>query len=304
MADRNPSKKRRQSQNEAAREARANRSASARTAAASPAAADDGTKAAKPGSIFSRGRSASTGGARPARTAAGVAKATGTSSSPSRPSRAAATKATPPGRKGSSAAKTPAKASASDDTPAPAATARPSRPLPPWLDRFGGNEPGGKWIVFSFIASVVASLTMVFAKVVTDVDTKTGKVLQIRDPHTHKLHNAPPVTAFQHGLARGFATVLPIPLVIGFTLLLSKPPAHRRTWYFGLVAIFLLVFLAGGSQLYLPAVACFGVGCWQARKAALLEAGGDPKVMKEQERALRASGRNRKGAAAADGDDA
>ena len=44
-------------------------------------------------------------------------------------------------------------------------------------------------------------------------------------------HNAPPVTAFQHGLARGFATVLPIPLVIGFTLLLSKPPAHRRTYH-------------------------------------------------------------------------
>ena len=250
------------------------------------------------------GRSAATGGAGPARTAAGVAKATGTSSSPARPSRAAATKATPPGRKGSSTAKTPAKAAATGDaaTPAAAAAKRPSRPLPPWLDRFGGNEPGGKWIVFSFIASVVASLTMVFARVVTDVNTKTGKVLQIRDPHTHKLHNAPPVTAFQHGLARGFAMVLPIPLVIGFTLLLSKPPAHRRTWYFGLVAIFLLVFLAGGSQLYLPAVACFGVGCWQARKAALLEAGGDPKVMKEQERALRSAGRGRKGTDTADGD--
>ena len=38
MADRNPSKKRRQAQNEAAREARANRSASARTAATSPTA--------------------------------------------------------------------------------------------------------------------------------------------------------------------------------------------------------------------------------------------------------------------------
>ncbi len=176
MADRNPSKKRRQSQNEAAREARANRSASARTASTSSAAADEGTKAAKPGSIFSRGRSAATGGARPARTAAGVAKATGTSSSPARPSRAAATKATPPGRKGSSTAKAPAKAAATGDTAAPAAAKRPSRPLPPWLDRFGGNEPGGKWIVFSFIAAVVASLTMVFAKVVTDVDTKTGKV--------------------------------------------------------------------------------------------------------------------------------
>ena len=130
--------------------------------------------------------------------------------------------------------------------------------------------------MFSFIAAVVASLTMTFAKVVSDVNSKTGKILQIRDPHTHKLHNAPPVTAFQHGLARGFATVLPIPLVIGFTLLLSKPPAHRRTWYFGLVALFLLVFLAGGSQLYLPAVAFFGVGCWQARKAGAARGRGRP----------------------------
>jgi hypothetical protein len=297
MADRNPSKKRRQSQNEAAREARANRSAAARAGSAATAAADEGTKAGKSGSIFSRGRTASTSsGARPARTAAGVARATGTAS-PARPSRAAATKATPPGRKnGSTNSKASPKAGADDGadrSAKPRASGRPSKPLPPWLDRFGGNEPGGRWIVFSFIAAVVASLTMSFAKVMTDVNSKTGKALQVRDPVTHKLHNAPPVTAFQHGAAQGLATVLPVPLVIGFTLLLSRPPNHRRTWYFGLAALFLLIVLAGGSPLYLPAIGIYGFGCWQARKAALLEAGGDPKVLKEQDRAARSAGRRR-----------
>jgi hypothetical protein len=82
-------------------------------------------------------------------------------------------------------------------------------------------------------------------------------------------------------------------LVIGFTLLLSRPPNHRRTWYFGLAALFLLIVLAGGSPLYLPAIGIYGFGCWQARKAALLEAGGDPKVLKEQDRAARSAGRRR-----------
>lgn len=140
-------------------------------------------------------------------------------------------------------------------------------------------------VIFAFVLTLLASISACFMDVVafTEINPETGKQEVTKS-----------VTALHWGIGRGLAIVGPAPVAVGLAILLARPPNRRRTWYFGAAALFLVTMTSG--FLYLAALGVMIWGCWQARKAALDEVGGDPKALRERDREALRQGRRRKDA--------
>lgn len=149
------------------------------------------------------------------------------------------------------------------------------KPLSPFMERIYGREPGGRWVLMSFlmvlVASVVVATTPVVPEQVKGADGKlqaTGKVLSI----------------WHFGLMRGLVYLVPPIMAVGVSILVARPPERRRSWNRGLFALILVTLLGGGIYIYAVAIACMAWGCWQARKAALDAVGGDVAALRAQMR--------------------
>ncbi len=272
---------------------------------AQPVAADGARRGSSP--IFSaRHRAAiaaTTADRAPARTHAGVARATGTEhlaprgATPARnttsrpgtsgPAGTRKTSASATGTRKSTAVRanattTTAKTRASSAA-APRKPARPpAKPLPPFFDRFGGNEPGGRWVLLSFATVVLASIVLNFVHIIPEVvENAKGKKVQTGEYFT----------IWHFGLGPGLMFLLPPILILGLFIITAKPWDRRRSWNFALALMALSTFLTQSISIYIIPIACLAWGCWKARKAALEEVGGDPQVLREVERERRVAGK-------------
>ena len=143
--------------------------------------------------------------------------------------------------------------------------------MPHWLDRFGANEPGGRWVLLSFVMVLVASAVVSVSKLVPLTKTVKGKQVVIGH-----------VTIWHSGLAAGLVYLLPPIIVVGLAIVLARPPERRRTWNWSLIAIVVLGVTNSGIVIYAVTIGCLAWGCWLARKAALAEVGGDPRALRAQ----------------------
>ncbi len=358
MADRNPSKARRQAQNRAAREARIARAEAANTPVEERAffgeavvepdtrssrkkrrdasikekarevieadAIDDddfgvdddedtevaeqlevarsiATGASRKGSspIFSarhRAQFASTTQLQaPARTHGGVALVTGVphlapSATPS--SRTARPVATSKNQSAASRPTTGNKGPKSETSARAATSAKPrqtvvpsqptGRQMPQWLNRFGGNDPGGKWVMYSFVALLLASVVVNFVHILPEVAVN-AKGKQVR---TGRMF-----TIWHYGVGPGLYLLLPPILLLGLFILTSRPSNRRRSWNIALMCLVFITYVSGSIVIYFLPILLLGVGCWFARKAALDEVGGDPRVLREVEKERRVTER-------------
>lgn len=274
-----------------------------------PVAAPNAAGAERRGSspVFSaRHRSvvaASTADRAPARTHVGVADATGTEVIAPRavtPTRSTASKATSVGS-GSSRSKAASPTKKSDtsqsrsgpsstkarssgrSTATPRASNRPpTRPLPPFFDRFGGNEPGGRWVMIAFGAVLLATIVLNFVHIVPEV-VENAKGDQVQTGRTF--------TIWHFGFGPAMYYLLPPIVILGLFIITARPWDRRRSWNFALALLTLSTFLTGLISIYMIPIACLAWGCWQARKAALEDVGGDPRVLREVERERRIAGK-------------
>lgn len=319
VAERNVSKKRRQAQNRAERAERSARAAAAQTAAderraerppdpverrqprkrdrdstSSEASAESteypaevptpAVTATRRGSaVFSarhRNAIAASGTGRPARTHRGVAHATGTEA----PTVVATTRVSAPAEKSGakSAPSSRTTTRASSEATRPIAPQRPAKPLPPWLDRFGGNEPGGRWVMISFLSILLASVVLSFAKIVPEYVEKKGKMVMTGQKFT----------IWHFGAVRGLVYLLPPILVVGLSILVARPGYRRRSWNMALLLLVVVATMLQAIPIFIISIACLGWGCWQARKAALATVGGDPGALRNLERERRLADRD------------
>jgi hypothetical protein len=246
---------------------------------------------------------ATTIGRAPARTHAGVAEATGTELVGPRTgskTRSAAATSTPPRAGTSRAAATggdrntdtgrkrgdrsgSAGRSSSGSTAMPRKAYRPpARPLPPFFDRFGGNEPGGRWVMVSFATVLLASIVLNFVHVVPEV---------VENAKGHREQTGRTFTIWHFGVGPALYYLLPPIVILGLFILTARPWDRRRSWNFALALLTLSTFLTGLISIYVIPIACLAWGCWQARKAALEDVGGDPRVLREVERERRVAGK-------------
>lgn len=140
-------------------------------------------------------------------------------------------------------------------------------------------------MLLSFVFVLIATVVVSVAKVIPERIVKNGKSVTTSNN----------LSVWQFGWKQGLAYVLPPVVVVILTILLARKPDRRRTWNFGLMALVMLVVLSGAVYLYIFAIGSLAWGCWQARKAALDEVGGDPKLLRERNRELRLQARNSAG---------
>lgn len=159
--------------------------------------------------------------------------------------------------------------------------APPGRPLPPWLDRFGGNEPGGRWVITSFLTILLASVVLSFAKIVPEQIKKNGKFVA----------TGKKFSIWHFGAMQGLVYLLPPILVVGLSIVLARPGNRRRNWNMALLLLVLVAFMLGAIPIFIVSIGCLAWGCWMARKAALAEVGGDPVALRELERERRLADR-------------
>lgn len=231
---------------------------------------------------------------RPARTHEGVAFATGTELAAVAPRARQATTAPPTAattrRSESGATASTTKKSGStqprsgNSRAAAAAAPRPApsgRPLPPWLDRFGGNEPGGRWVITSFLTILLASGVLSFAKIVPEQIKKNGKFVS----------TGKKFSIWHFGAMQGLVYLLPPILVVGLSIVLARPGNRRRNWNMALLLLVVVAWMLQAIPIFLVSIACLAWGCWLARKAALAEVGGDPAALRALERERRMADR-------------
>lgn len=157
----------------------------------------------------------------------------------------------------------------------------PAKPLPPFLDRFGGNEPGGRWVMLSFATVLIASIVVNFVHIVPEIVETGGKKVQ-----TGKYF-----TIWHYGIGPGLYFLLPPIVILGLFIFTARPWDRRRSWNFALALLVFITFVSQSISIFMVPIALLGWGCWQARKAALEEVGGDPRVLREVERERRAAGK-------------
>jgi hypothetical protein len=153
----------------------------------------------------------------------------------------------------------------------------PGRPLPAWLDRFGGNEPGGRWVIMSFLTILLASAVLSLVKIVPEQIKKNGKFVA----------TGRKVTIWHFGTMQGLVYLLPPILVVGLSIVLARPGNRRRNWNMALLLLVFVAFMLGAIPIFIVSIACLAWGCWLARKAALAEVGGDPAALRMLERERR-----------------
>lgn len=316
-----------------------------------------------------------TAGRAPARTHDGVAEATGvavgrpgggpkggpkSSNVPGR-SRAGSSTRTDRKRPSSAATGSPRSTTSSRTTPSTdrrsssGAAARtsnrpPPRPMPAWLDRFGGNEPGGRWVMMSFAMVLMASVVINFVHIVPppagsvtlrdgsdsvqiadasviakdgavqivaggddriDVpvdgkvthgglkvdekgevgDGKSALEVKVGDGDVAISKNTEMFTIWHFGFGPGLYFLLPPIVILGLFILTARPWDRRRSWNIALGCLVFITFITQSISIYIVPIGALAWGCWQARKDALAEVDGDPRVLREVERERRLAGR-------------
>lgn len=94
-------------------------------------------------------------------------------------------------------------------------------------------------------------------------------------------------TIWHYGVGPGLYVLAPPILILGLFILTARPSNRRRSWTIALLCLVFITYLTGSISIYIIPIALLGWGCWQARKAALAEVGGDPRVLREVERERR-----------------
>lgn len=223
--------------------------------------------------------------------------------------------------------------------------------MPAWLDRFGGNEPGGRWIMMSFAMVLMATVIINFvhivppppgsvtlsdgsdsvsfsdARVVQEGDTvrivtgdDAGIDVPVQGKMTHPdleigddgeigddktaievtvntngnvvvAENTQMYKIWHYGLGPGLYFLLPPVVILGLFILTARPWDRRRSWNIALGCLVFVTFITNSISIYIVPIGALAWGCWQARKAALAEVDGDPRVLREVERERRMAGR-------------
>ena len=144
-------------------------------------------------------------------------------------------------------------------------------------------------MLLSFVFVLLGSVALSFVKIVPEqIKTANGKFKTTGVKYT----------IWHFGFAQGIVYLLPPILAVLLAIVLARSPERRRTWNWGLFALFLLAVMGGGKTIYAAAIASLGWGCWIARKAALDAVGGDARLLRQQslERRRRRPTKGRKGA--------
>lgn len=76
-------------------------------------------------------------------------------------------------------------------------------------------------------------------------------------------------------------------MIVGLFVFTARPWDRRRSWNFALALLAFSTFLTGLITIYMVPLGLLAWGCWQARKAALEEVDGDPRLLREVERERR-----------------
>lgn len=243
----------------------------------------------------------------PARTHAGVLAATGVdelvagtasagAATPARAARSSSSGSSAPSRRtgasertGTSGRNGAARGPADRKAPTPsdptAYRPRPTssaRPLPAFLDRFGGNEPGGRWVMLSFVTILVASVVVNFVDIVPEIVT---------DASGEQVQTGNYLSIWHYGIGPGLVFLLPPILVMAIFIFTARPWDRRRSWNYALALLAFSTFITQSISIYIIPIGLLAWGCWQARKAALAEVGGDPRVLREVERERRIQAR-------------
>lgn len=158
----------------------------------------------------------------------------------------------------------------------------PTRPLPGFLDRFGGNEPGGRWVMISFATLLIASIVLNFVHIVPEV---------VKNAKGKKVQTGTHFTIWHYGVGPGLYFLVPPILIMGLFIITARPWDRRRSWNIALACLVFITFITQSISIYVIPIAALAWGCWQARKAALDEVGGDPRVLREVERERRIAGK-------------
>ncbi len=134
--------------------------------------------------------------------------------------------------------------------------------------------------MLSFLTILLASIVLNFVHIVPEVNSK-GKAVK----------DGAKYTIWHSGLGPGLYFLLPPIVIVGLFILTARPSNRRRSWNMALLCLVFITFITGSISIYIVPVACLAWGCWQARKAALEEVGGDPRVLREVERERRVAER-------------
>lgn len=135
--------------------------------------------------------------------------------------------------------------------------------------------------MLSFLTVLLASIVLNFVHIVPEIVETAGK----------KVQTGRSFTIWHYGLGPGLYFLLPPIVILGLFILTARPWDRRRSWNFALAILVFITFVSQSISIYLIPIACLAWGCWQARKAALEEVGGDPRVLREVERERRAAGK-------------
>ncbi|MBS1848895.1 MAG: hypothetical protein JST73_11515 [Actinobacteria bacterium] len=137
-------------------------------------------------------------------------------------------------------------------------------------------------MLISFATVLLASAVLNFVRVIPE--TKTG-------PKGKPVATGHLVSIWHFGVGPGLYILLPPILILGLFILSARPWDRRRSWNFALMLLVFTTYLSRTISIYVIPIACLAWGCWQARKAALDEVGGDPRVLREVERERRVAGK-------------
>lgn len=135
--------------------------------------------------------------------------------------------------------------------------------------------------MMSFAMVVMASIIINFVHIVPEIVEIDGKKEQTGEYFT----------IWHYGIGPGLYFLLPPVVVLGLFILTARPWDRRRSWNFALGCLVFITFITQSISIFIVPIGALAWGCWQARKAALEEVGGDPRVLREVERERRIAGR-------------
>ncbi len=136
--------------------------------------------------------------------------------------------------------------------------------------------------MLSFLTVLLASIVLNFIHIVPEM-AKNAKGKQVATGRHF--------TIWHYGIGPGLYFLLPPIVILGLFIVTARPANRRRSWNWALLSLAFLTFVTNSIAVYIIPIGCLAWGCWQARKAALAEVGGDPRVLREVERERRVAER-------------
>lgn len=122
-------------------------------------------------------------------------------------------------------------------------------------------------------------------------DGKSALEVKVGDGDVAISKNTEMFTIWHFGFGPGLYFLLPPIVILGLFILTARPWDRRRSWNIALGCLVFITFITQSISIYIVPIGALAWGCWQARKDALAEVDGDPRVLREVERERRLAGR-------------